>query len=101
MLIKPSELSIATLRNDLALIRHHRGSLRLQLLSLKEGLATIRPTESETRERHAVAAGDNLQIVSQRVYGTPDYWRAIASANEIEYPYLIYPGQILDIPDVG
>jgi nucleoid-associated protein YgaU len=100
MLIRPEEITVAALRADLALQRHHYGSLRLQLLTLKEGLGTIRSTETQSRQRHIVAEGDTIQIVAARLFGSPDYWRAIADHNKLQYPYLIYPGQILDIPDV-
>ncbi len=100
MLLNPSEITVEALRSDLALQRHHRGSLRLQLLTLKEGLGTIRSTETQTARRHVVADGDTIQIVAARLFGSPDYWRAIADHNRMRYPYLIYPGQVLEIPDV-
>ena len=99
MLLAPSEITIAALRTDLPLQRHHAGSIRLQLLALKEGLSVVRSLETTVVQRHTIAQGDNLQIISQRIFGTPDYWRTIADMNKIEYPYLVYPGQILEIPD--
>lgn len=100
MLLRPEEITVAALRLDIALQRHHRGSLRLQLLTLKEGLGTIRSTETQSSQRHIVAIGDTIQIVAARLFGSTDYWRAIADHNRMQYPYLIYPGQILEIPDV-
>lgn len=100
MLLNPEEITIAALTSDLALRRHHYGSLRLQLLALKEGLGTIRATETQSSQRHVVAAGDTIQIIAVRIFGNADYWRAIADHNDLQYPYLVYPGQILEIPDV-
>jgi LysM repeat protein len=47
---------------------------------------------------HTVQAGETLFLISLR-YGVP--WMTIASANNINTPYVIYPGQTLVIPASG
>ncbi|MDH5759772.1 MAG: LysM peptidoglycan-binding domain-containing protein [Gemmatimonadota bacterium] len=51
--------------------------------------------------QHVVVEGDNLWDLSQHYYQTPWDWRRIYEANieVIEDPNLIYPGEILTIPD--
>jgi len=63
---------------------------------------------------YLVAEGDNLRRISEKIYGTPGYWKLIWKANKISVanadelferykkkisnPELIYPGQKLFIP---
>jgi nucleoid-associated protein YgaU len=66
--------------------------------------ATEPPTESAgpatTPHTYVVAAGDNLQKISQRVYGTPDRWQEIFEANRelIKNPNLLFVGLTLRLP---
>jgi nucleoid-associated protein YgaU len=50
---------------------------------------------------YTVAAGDNLSKIAKRFYGNSNKWKRIFEANRdtIENPDLIYPGQVLKIPD--
>lgn len=59
---------------------------------LKIPVSTPGPTPDFT---HVVRAGETLFSISLR-YGVP--WTAIAEANDIESPYVIYVGQTLVIP---
>jgi nucleoid-associated protein YgaU len=61
--------------------------------------AAEKPAEERT---YTVAAGDSLSKIAKRVYGNATLWRRIFEANKdrIENPDLIYPGQVLRIPDV-
>lgn len=101
-LLNPSELTVEALMADLPMRRSARNQLILQLMTLTEGLALSQnPLEQNAAiQQHVVSEGETLPIVSLRLYGTVDYWQAIASANELEYPYLIYPGQVLKVPTI-
>jgi len=50
------------------------------------------PDEPRT---YIVRRGDYLLMLAQR-FGVG--WRALARVNEIEFPYVIHPGQVLKIP---
>jgi nucleoid-associated protein YgaU len=50
------------------------------------------------RRTHLVVAGDSLQSIAYREYGTPTMWRAIAVSNDIEDPLRVPPGSRLLIP---
>jgi nucleoid-associated protein YgaU len=50
------------------------------------------------RESHRVTAGENLQTISQRTYGSPSYWRAVADANGIDDPLSVRPGDLVSLP---
>ena len=50
------------------------------------------------RESHRVTEGENLQTISQRTYGSPQYWRAVADANGIDDPLRIRPGDLVYLP---
>lgn len=75
-------------------------------LSLRE-IAT--PTKGQnptsgarTAQRvHRVIAGDSLASLAWREYGDPTVWRAIATANDIDDPMRLHPGQELLIPSAG
>jgi nucleoid-associated protein YgaU len=50
--------------------------------------------------QHRVVAGDTLSAIAQQVYGDPALWPRIFEANrdQILNPNLIFPGQVLRIP---
>jgi nucleoid-associated protein YgaU len=50
------------------------------------------------RESHRVIAGENLQTISERTYGSPQYWRAVADANGIDDPLRLRPGDLVYLP---
>lgn len=101
-LLKPEEYTVEALMADLPMQRSARSQLQAQLLTLKEGIALFdNPIERSPITRHTVNEQETLQIVSLRQYGTPDYWLEIARANQIDYPYLVHPGQILQIPEIA
>jgi LysM repeat protein len=58
----------------------------------------VPPASAQTQRVHIVQPGETLQIIAG-YYGTT--WRAIASANNIPNPNLIYVGQRLVIPTPG
>jgi len=43
-------------------------------------------------------AGDRLDVIAAREYGTPEAWRALAASNGIEDPRDAVPGTVLRIP---
>ncbi|MEN8151431.1 MAG: LysM domain-containing protein, partial [Planctomycetota bacterium] len=45
-----------------------------------------------------VQNGDNLHRVAERSLGDSSRWREIADLNDLSEPYVIQPGQALDIP---
>jgi LysM repeat protein len=47
---------------------------------------------------YVVRSGDTLTAIAARFYGDPDKYAAIAAANRIKNPNLIYPGQKLILP---
>lgn len=48
---------------------------------------------------YTVVAGDRFDLISNKVYGLPDYWWKIANANpEIFYPDFLVVGSIIRIP---
>lgn len=54
-----------------------------------------RPTASPAPGTYRVESGDYLSELARR-FGTT--WKELAEWNEIPYPYVIYPGQVLDVP---
>jgi len=74
--------------------------LKAQLFTFIEGLRMLATPVSQSRPgiRYTVQTFDTLPILSQNFYNTPDRWEEIAEANQLEYPYNLYPGQILIIP---
>ena len=55
-------------------------------------------TAKSNSSQYTVRSGDNLTSISKRHYGHPRFYRAIASANGITNPNLIYVGQKLALP---
>ena len=51
---------------------------------------------------YTVEKGDNLSVISKRVYGKSKYWKQIFDANRgtIENPDRIYPGQTITLPAI-
>jgi len=60
------------------------------------------PEPSPAGNTYTVVEGDNLWGICERVYGYADWGNvtALAQANGIENPDLIFPGQVLTIPGV-
>jgi len=50
---------------------------------------------------YTVVKGDSLSKIAKREYGDANKWRAIYEANRdlIKDPDLIYPGQLLNVPE--
>jgi nucleoid-associated protein YgaU len=56
---------------------------------------------SGTARSYTVVKGDSLSKIAKREYGDANKWRTIYEANRhlIKDPDLIYPGQLLTIPE--
>lgn len=51
--------------------------------------------------RYLVAPGDNLYEIANRIYGNNREWMNIAQTNSLSAPFVIYPGDELEIPAFG
>ena len=99
-LLNLDEYSVEALMADLPMQRSARSQLQIQAMTLIEGLELRHnPLVVRSDKRHTVQDAETLFIVSQRMYQTPDRWLDIANENSIEYPFTVYPGQVLRIPD--
>ena len=66
--------------------------------SLETPLAASPLALAEQATRHVTKIGDTLQGVANAVYGNPNKWRQIATANNIDNPRAIAGGLGLQIP---
>jgi nucleoid-associated protein YgaU len=59
-----------------------------------------RPSTPASERTYTVRKGDSLSKIAKREYGDAQQWRRIYEANReaIENPDLIYPGQVIRIP---
>ncbi|HVE79908.1 MAG TPA: LysM peptidoglycan-binding domain-containing protein [Gemmatimonadaceae bacterium] len=62
--------------------------------------APARPAERAVRT-YTVVSGDTLSKIAKRQYGDAAKWQTIYEANRatIKNPDLIYPGQVLTLPE--
>ena len=58
--------------------------------------------DENTLQSYTVEKGDSLSKIAKRVYGKASYWRQIYEANRdnIKDPDLIYPGQVIRLPEL-
>ncbi len=54
-----------------------------------------------TQATYTVVAGDTLSAIARKFYGDASLYGKLAAANGIKNANLIYPGQVLKIPDVA
>lgn len=52
------------------------------------------------RANRVVEPGDTLDLISYKEYGDPTLWRHLATANNIENPRALKPGQRLVVPNI-
>lgn len=50
--------------------------------------------------KYTVKKGDTLTIIARDVLGNMALWQQIALLNGLRSPYVIQPGQVLQLPDV-
>lgn len=57
---------------------------------------------TSAEELYRVKEGDNLMLIAERAYGCRSEWVTIYEANEdvITDPTLIFPGQVIEIPEI-
>jgi len=60
-------------------------------------------TTAATGKKYIVGKNDTLQKISNKFYGTTKKWVKIYTANKdtLKGPDKVYPGQVLNIPDVS
>ena len=60
-----------------------------------------RPSGPASERTYTVRKGDSLSKIAKREYGDAQQWRRIYEANRttIENPDLIYPGQVIRLPE--
>lgn len=63
--------------------------------------ATI-PDADVTLQTYTIVKGDTLSKIAKRHYGDATKWKALFEANKdiIKNPDLIYPGQVLKLPQL-
>jgi nucleoid-associated protein YgaU len=66
------------------------------------GSSQLTSKDEQTMQTYTVVAGDSLSKIAKRVYGKASLWRKIYEANRdhIKDPDLIFPGQLLRIPEI-
>jgi hypothetical protein len=62
--------------------------------------ARIRLQSPDHEKAYRVQPGDTLQAIANEAYDDPTLWRPIASANNIEDPRNLEPGQVLRVPRI-
>lgn len=61
---------------------------------------TPQRNSANVQKRYVVQRGDTLSSIAGALYDDPTKWRSIASANGIDDPLAIRPGQVLSIPAI-
>ena len=51
--------------------------------------------------QYTVESGDSVSIIARDIVGDISRWPEIAAMNNLAQPYIIYPGQVLELPDPG
>ena len=66
------------------------------------GSSQLTSRDEHTLQSYTVEKGDSLSKIAKRVYGKASYWRQIYEANRdnVKDPDLIYPGQVLRLPEL-
>jgi len=66
--------------------------------SLEEQLQELNLQSADQTKVTVLRAGDRLDVIAQREYGSAELWRALAAHNGIEDPRWLAPGTPLEIP---
>lgn len=79
------------------------GSITLPVTPKSYPMSVGRPVETPPPQAssYTVVRGDSLWAICKRVYGDSSLAYKLATANGIKNPNLIYPGQVLTLPDKG
>ena len=63
------------------------------------GLTRAEEAPPEVQDTHTVVKGDTLWALARKYYGDGQLAYKLATANSVKNPNLIYPGQVLTLPD--
>jgi len=65
------------------------------------GGSSSAPEAAKSQRTYTVVAGDSLSKIAKKVYGKSSKWKVIFDANRdvLTNPDLIYPDQVLKVPD--
>jgi nucleoid-associated protein YgaU len=65
------------------------------------GSSQLTSKDEHTMQTYTVVKGDSLSKIAKNIYGKASLWRKIYEANQdqIKDPDLIFPGQLLRIPE--
>lgn len=78
-----------------------RATLNVTLKEYREvdsQVKEINLQSADLTKRWVVTRGDSLWSIAFKEYGSPDDWRLVANANNIDNPRILNPGQELVIP---
>jgi nucleoid-associated protein YgaU len=78
-----------------------RATLNVTLKEYREvdsQVKEINLQSADLTKKWVVTRGDSLWSIAFKEYGSPDDWRLIANANNIDNPRILNPGQELIIP---
>jgi nucleoid-associated protein YgaU len=66
------------------------------------GSSQLTSKDEHTMQTYTVVKGDSLSKIAKQVYGKASLWRKIYEANQdqIKDPDLIFPGQLLRLPEI-
>jgi nucleoid-associated protein YgaU len=76
------------------------GDKKPDFSDVQSGGSSTAPSSAPATTTYTVVAGDSLSKIAKAHYGDANQWRRIWDANKdlIKNPDLIYPGQVLKIP---
>ena len=58
---------------------------------------TTRPSERTAPSSYTVKNGDSLWAIAKLQLGDETKWKALAAKNNIEPPYIVMPGQVIQL----
>jgi hypothetical protein len=99
---------VGTIHYDLTLKEYREVTVRSVTIAAKTQTATVQKTETRvdntvTPKTYTVVKGDCLWNIAKKYYGDGSKYTVIVSANQNIFknrsPNLIYPGDVLTIPD--
>lgn len=64
-----------------------------------QGAGSGTTAASGQEQQYTVVSGDTLSAICRKFYGDANLYNKVASYNSITNPHLIYPGQVLKLPD--
>lgn len=75
--------------------------VQVQVLTQNNSRAQEGSSQADIAKSYVVAAGDSLWSICKKFYGDGTLAYKLASANGIANPTLIWPGQVLTLPDIS